>query len=105
MNGATTESQARFLVTSLRMLADYHANQKPLAAIAAPGPLVARDQDGGVVLPAPVDYLAWTERIASFAKHPDLLAAPKRTLWLSGKMSPRARKELEASGWTVTSAP
>jgi hypothetical protein len=99
--GAATEPQVRFFATALRMLADYHEKQKPIAAIAVPGPLVGRDRDGGIVVPAPVDYVSWTERIASFAKNPELVAAPKRTLWLTGKMSARARKELQAAGWTI----
>jgi hypothetical protein len=53
-----------------------------------------------LILPAPVDYVSWTERIASFATSPDLKAS-QRTVWLSGKMSPRARKEFEALGWAV----
>ena len=49
------------------MLAEYHEKQKPLTAMAAPGPVMARDQEGALVLPAPVDYVAWTERVAAFA--------------------------------------
>jgi len=48
-----------------------------------------------------VDYVSWTERVASFAKNPEFLAIPQRTLWITGKLSPRAKKELEAAGWTV----
>ncbi len=96
-----TESQARFLATSVRMLANYHEKQKPITAMAAPGPLVARDQEGALILPAPVDYLSWTERVASFAKNPSFVAMPQRTLWIAGQMSPRAKKEFAANGWTV----
>ena len=101
MAGAASESQTRFLATSLRMLADYHQNRKPITAIAAHGPLVGRDRDGALVVPAPVDYVSWTERIAAFATNPDFAATPKKTLWIRGKMSARARKEFEANGWTI----
>lgn len=95
------ESQARFLATSVRMLAEYHEKKKPLTDIGTPGPLVARDQDGAVILPTPVDYISWTERVARFATQPAFLRMSPRTLWLAGQMSPRAKKEFTANGWTV----
>ncbi len=98
--GLVTESQTRFVASAVRMLADYHEETKPITAIAAPGPILGRDRDGTLVAPAPVDYISWTERVASFATSPDLKAA-QRTVLLSGKMSPRAKKEFEALGWTV----
>ncbi len=101
MGSVATESQARFVATSVRMLAEYHEKQKPITAIAAPGPLIGRDRDGALILPAPVDYVSWTERIASFAKNPDFLAVPQHTLWIAGKLSPRAKKEFTANGWNI----
>jgi len=101
MGQVATESQARFLATSLRMLAEYHEQQKPLTAIGAPGPLVARNQDGAIIMPAPVDYLSWTEKVAAFATSPAFLSVPQRTLWLAGKMSPRAKEGFTANGWTI----
>jgi hypothetical protein len=98
---ATTESQTRFLATSVRMLAEYHEKKKPITAVAAPGPVIARDQDGALILPAPVDYVSWTERVASFAKNRNFQAARRRTLWITGGMSPRAKEGFEANGWTI----
>jgi hypothetical protein len=98
---AATESQARFLATSVRMLADYHEKKTPITALAVPGPVVARDLDGTLVLPAPVDYVSWTERVATFAKHPSFRTAPQRTILLAGLMSPRAKQGFETNGWTV----
>lgn len=101
MGSVETESQARFLATSIRMLAEYHEKKKPITAMTVPGPVIARDQDGALVLPAPVDYVSWTERVASFAKHRSFQAARQRTLWITGQMSPRAKQEFEANGWTI----
>lgn len=95
------ESQARFLSTSLRMLAEYHEKKKPITDMGAPGPLVARDQDGAIIMPTPVDYLSWTERVARFATQPAFLSVPQRTLWLAGQMSPRAKEGFVANGWNV----
>jgi hypothetical protein len=47
-----------------------------------------------------VDYVAWTEPASRLAQRDDL-KAPMRIGWLSGQMSPRARKEFTARGWTV----
>jgi hypothetical protein len=101
MGSVETESQARFLATSLRMLAENHEKKKPITAVAAPGPLIGRDRDGVLILPAPVDYVSWTERVASFAKSPGFLAVPQRMLWITGQMSPRAKQEFAANGWTI----
>jgi hypothetical protein len=101
--GLVTESQTRFVASAVRMLADYHEKTKPSSAIAAPGPILGRDRDGTLVAPAPLDYVSWTERVASFAASPDLKAT-QRTILLSGKMLPRAHKEFEALGWTVQNA-
>ncbi len=46
--GAATESQARFIATSLRMLAEYHRDKKPLTALAVHGPVIGRDRDGAL---------------------------------------------------------
>jgi len=62
--------------------------------------VLGRDRDGTLVAPALVDYLSWTERTAGFAGSEDLKAA-QWTVLLTGKMSPRAKKEFEARGWTV----
>ena len=62
--------------------------------------VLGRDRHGTLVVPAPVDYVSWTERIAGFAGSEDLKAA-QWTVLLTGKMSPRAKKEFEARGWTV----
>jgi hypothetical protein len=101
MHAFTPFSRCALVATSVRMLADYHEKTKPITAVAAPGPLIGRDRDGALILPAPVDYVSWTERVASFAQSPTFPAVPQRTLWLAGKMSPRAKKEFEALGWTL----
>jgi hypothetical protein len=52
------------------------------------------------VVPAAVDYVAWTPRVAELAQHPDL-KSPQQGVWLTGQLSPRARRELTTLGWTV----
>jgi hypothetical protein len=97
---AESEDQARFLASTLDMLANYHQTQTPLTQIIARGTIVGRDRAGVIVVPAEVDYVSWTTRTSYFANRPDL-ASPKRSLWLTGQMSPLAKKNFEAAGWVV----
>lgn len=94
---AQSEDQARFLADCLDMLANYHQSQTPLVQIIARGTLIGRDRAGMIIVPAEVDYVSWTKRVAHFANRPDL-ASPKRSLWLSGQMSPLAKKNVEEVG-------
>ena len=65
------------------------------------GSHLARPPDGAVAVPAAVDYVSWTERVANFAGRPELTNANARRLWLAGKLSRRTRQELAARKWTV----
>jgi hypothetical protein len=91
--------QALFLARAAGILADRN-EQAPVAAILSRDPFVARQQSGQLVVVVPGDAVAWTERIAEFAKRADL-AAPERAFWISGRASTRARLELEALGFAV----
>jgi len=97
---AASEDQARFVAESLQMLAHYHQTMTPITVVAASGPIAARDRNGVVVVPAPVDYVAWTARVAELAGHPDL-KAQERGVWLTGQLSPHAKRELTTAGWSA----
>jgi hypothetical protein len=101
IGGVMTEYQARFLVTSLQMLATWSQQTSPISKIKVIGLLVGHDQNGSVIMPAPVDYVSWTPRIAGFATDPNLLTMQNRVLWTTGKMTPLARQQLETNGWKV----
>jgi hypothetical protein len=96
-----TEYQARFLATSLHMLNRWGQQKSPITGIQVPGLLVARDQNGTVIVPAPVDYVSWTPRIAGFVTTPALFALHHRVLWIPANMTPLARQQLQANGWSV----
>ena len=97
---AKTQDETRLVAGAVNMLARYHEGTQRIAQVTAPGPIIARTVTGALMVPAPVDYVAWTQRIARFAQRDDL-KAPQRMAWLSGQMSPRARKQFERQGWTV----
>jgi hypothetical protein len=101
LGNVMTEYQARFLVTSLQMLVTWSGQQSAIVGMKVPGVIVARDQSGTVIMPAPVDYISWTPRIAGFATDPELIAMQNRVLLTNGQMTPLARTQLGANGWTV----
>jgi hypothetical protein len=96
---AQSEMQARFITDTVGMLARYHS-RSPLASIIAKGTVIGRERNGTIVVPAPVDYVSWTQRISYFAHRSDL-KAPKRVAMLTGRMSPMAKRNFQKLGWTV----
>ena len=56
-------------------------------------------RDGMLVVPAPVDYVSWTEKVGGFAMRSDLRAT-RRGIWLTGRMSGAAQQGFAARGWT-----
>src|SRR5262245_42401307 len=65
---ARTQDETRFVAAAMNMLARYSETTQPIALVSAPGPIIARTAGGTLVVPAPVDYVAWTERIARFSQ-------------------------------------
>jgi len=94
------EDQARFMMGSAQMLAHHHEWVAPLTAVMARTTVVGKTAANGLVVAAPVDYLAWTENVANFARRPDFTAS-SLDIWLTGRMSPRAKQEFEKIGWRV----
>jgi hypothetical protein len=99
--GALTEYQARFVVSSLKMLVNYAQQNGPITALAVAGPIAGRAQNGATVMPAPVDYLSWTEHIAGFATSPAFQGSQNRILWITGQTTPLARQQLASGGWKL----
>jgi hypothetical protein len=96
---ATKEEEARFLAATVHVLARLHVGGVPLRRVITRGTVIGITPDGAVVVPAPVDYLSWTERVSRFAARSDLRAA-RRGIWLSGRMSGAAQQGFSAQGWT-----
>lgn len=99
-NSCETSDQADFLVAALTMLAERQsrgaANYTELHLHGRlPG---ATSADGVVEIPAPVDYVTWTEQVAGFATREDLGPGPKRLIH-TGRLSDTASKGFTAAGW------
>jgi hypothetical protein len=66
--------------------------------------VVGVTSNGALGLPAPVDYLSWTEQMARIAGQKDL-QAPRRGVWLAGRMLPLAQYGLTGRRWTIHDTP
>jgi hypothetical protein len=98
---ASAEDDARFFRRSAEVLACAAKQTGPLATLEARENLfVARARSGAFVVPVGVDLLTWAQNVDTFsaAAVPD---AKSRELWLSGRVTDEAKKELTARGWEV----
>jgi hypothetical protein len=101
---ARSEEDARFLASSVHLLARLNVTGVSIREMKAGGTVIGITPAGHLVVPAPADYISWTDRIGSFAERPDLKTAP-RAIWLTGRMSGAAHKGFTRLGWTVHEAP
>ena len=62
--------------------------------------LVVRTLGARIEVPAPVDYVVWTEQVRTFAERKTLKGA-RREILVTGLASARAKEGLQATGWTV----
>jgi len=97
---ARTQDETRFVAGAANMLARYHESVAPIAQVSAPGPILGRTVAGALVVPMPVDYIAWTERVARFPQRQDI-QAPEHVGFISGRLSPLAGKEFTKLGWKM----
>jgi hypothetical protein len=95
---AEDEDQARFLALGMSLLAREHKDM-PLKSIIGGKP-IGVSKKGRAIATMPIDYAVWSERVADFAKRDDLQQA-RPILKVAGRLSPRARTEMEALGWEV----
>ena len=98
------EEEVRFLTASVHLLARLNVTGMPLRELAVRRTVVGITPGGAIVVPAPVDYLSWTAAIARVAERKDL-KAPRRGLWISGRMSGLAHRELSRLGWAFHEVP
>jgi hypothetical protein len=97
---AQSEVQARFLTDAVGMLARYHEDETPIARLLVRRAIMGQDRKGTMVAEAPVDYVSWTKEVSDFANRPDLKGSP-RALWVTGQLSPLAKRNFRTSGWVV----
>jgi hypothetical protein len=104
---AADEVEANFFVNMAQILRGYHEKQSPITGITMVGPLtVAQTKAGAAMIPFALDYGVWTANADKLSQE---LKANYRApgfngsfeLWVSGTVSARGKRELEARGFTV----
>ncbi len=96
-----THDQGRFLVAAIGMLAAYHQRISSISTIESRDRLaIGKTSTGLLILPVPVDRLAWTDKLSEFGSRSDFHAT-RREILISGSVTPLTRKELSARGWTL----
>ncbi len=98
---------AFFRERQAEMYAGYHKTVTPVETFIALGEFAAvRTIKNEVVFNVPLDHLVWTDAIARLltaadSKVTQLTRPANKQLWVTGTVSARARKEIEALGWQV----
>jgi len=99
---AVSEVQARYVISSVLLLAQANRSGTPLARVRSIGNLLAAStRDAKLVVAAPFDLVPWTKAVDDFARRADL-AGPQRSVLVAGAVTPRARQEFAALGWSVS---
>ncbi len=104
---ANDESSANVMQNMAEILAAFQQTVSPIQEIVAPGIILARAGNGMVLIPFPLDYGVWTVRAEKVVK--TTLASYKTPgrnparfeFWVTGTVSPLARRQLEAQGIKV----
>jgi hypothetical protein len=96
-----SEGEARFMVNAVGMARQIGTERDPVVALELVRRIVVVHTRGGrLAVPAPVDYVVWTEPVRAFAERKNLKGA-RRDILVTGIASSRAREGLQATGWTV----
>ena len=99
---------AFFRQRQAQMYAGYNKSVAPIASFISLGQFAAaRTNNDALVFNVPLDYLVWTEPMAQLLLGANQLVnstlpgIKEKHVWLTGTLSPRARKEITSRGWQV----
>lgn len=98
---------AFFRQRQAEMYAGYNKSVAPLERFVSLGEFaIGRTVNGALVFNVPLDYLVWTEPMARLLTGANELVnslpgTKEKQVWLTGTLSPRARKEIESRGWQI----
>ncbi len=104
---AEYEEDAFLFQQIAELMHGYHAYVKPIREIIPVRNIVAGyTADQAIVVTIPIDYVYWTERADHGSEALSRLKTADRTvtrveIWITGKLTPRARRELEGRGIVV----
>jgi hypothetical protein len=98
---------ALFRQRQAQMYAGFNKSVSPLERFISLGQFaVARAVNGALVVNFPADYVVWTEPMAQMMTAGNQLVnelpgIKEKHIWLTGTLSPRARKEIASRGWQI----
>jgi hypothetical protein len=98
---------AFFRQRQAEMYAGYNKSVTPLESFVTLGQFAAgRTINGALAFNLPLDYLVWTEPMAQLLTGANELVnnlpgIREKQVWITGTLSPRARKEIERRGWQI----
>ncbi len=96
-----SETEARYMLNVVSMAKQVGTDQDPVVTLELAGRIVViRTRSGRMVVPAPIDYVVWTEPVKAFAQKKNLKVGERRIL-VTGLASTRAREGLQATGWSL----
>jgi hypothetical protein len=96
-----SEAEARFMVNAVSMARQIGTERDPVVALDLAGRIMTvRTRGGRMEVPAPVDYVVWTEPVKAFAERNNLKGV-RRKILVTGLASARAHEGLQATGWAV----
>lgn len=104
---AEDEVEATFFVNTAQILRGYHETRGRITGITMFDILtVAQTQSGAAIVPFALDHGVWTANADRLSQHlKTAYKAPgfngRFELWVAGTLSPRAKQELQARGFTV----
>lgn len=97
---ASTPDMAKVITEIALMTSGYHKHVDPVTKLLPLARITrAEKKNGSPVILLPVDYMIWTEQVSELAA--PLAGENAGEVWLTGKMSETAMKELETSGWKI----
>jgi hypothetical protein len=104
---ADDEVEALFFVNAAQILRGYHEKRGRITGITMFEALaVAQSQAGAAIIPIALDYGVWTRNADVLSQHlKTAYRAPgfngRFELWVTGTLSPAAKQNLEARGFTI----
>lgn len=106
---ADSEVGAYLLQRRALMHVAYHSKVAPLQRFVTVNKYpFAQTQDGRLLVLVPLDYLTWSQETAlvieDMQRARDSLGLTGYDLWISGEVSPMARKMLETGGWRIVTS-
>ena len=107
MHPSKNPADVEFFVRTAELMVVYHEEVSPVVRVLNLFGLPAIHAENKVlVVPLAVDYGSWTSEADRLSKalmgYKPEVEISKRLLYVSGRVSPLARKELEARGFTVS---